>query len=485
MEVVTQFYKYSDVVIDSDDGSVDDTQVLFELLDPERHTGWGVELVPLSPHLVLTHRWIGDHRFLPINPEEKIVSVDHEEKYVVVAIESTSIPVYSYTVLMDCTSHPFTIEPFVNSVENTLFESMKKEIENEEDPLKKWTNKDGNPLRAKALATRLQALLHSIDLQVIRNSNRELLMRGSEVSRQTISRSESPGSIRQQTPTVGRASRAKPRQSKTAPTQQPKRQRRSGAPESSARKDKMAEKPNEPELSIASALTQIPKELKSGEVPDYTSATDIYEKYWSDCQDCYIFDKSVKKELAISQLTPAPEDWTIRAFEQKGMRHMMNYLIEMPDKTDKQTLCVMPAVESDVVTKDDWDEIKRGKFWIINGQHSVAASKEMLISNPPIPEQILKHFRTWNCYIIFTRDKEKLRKISAFYNRVNHFANFMPSWSTNILGARTIWINLGRPAVAAKPSSTRTQLTKAEKCYNVRTPTLSSRILCSIQLDSS
>lgn len=78
------------------------------------------------------------------------------------------------------------------------------------------------------------------------------------------------------------------------------------------------------------------------------------------------------------------------------MKHMMNYLINMPDKIDKQTLCVMPAVESGEVTKDNWEEIKRGKFWIINGQHSVAASKAMLTESPPILEQILKHFRTWN-----------------------------------------------------------------------------------------
>lgn len=122
----------------------------------------------------------------------------------------------------------------------------------------------------------------------------------------------------------------------------------------------------------------------------------------------------------------------------------MNYLIEMPDKTDKQTLCVMPAVDYSP-TADTWEDIKKGKFWIINGQHSVAASKAMLTASPPIPEQILKHFRTWNCYIVFSNDKERLRKISAFYNRVNHFANFQPSWATNILGARSIWINLGRP----------------------------------------
>ena len=99
------------------------------------------------------------------------------------------------------------------------------------------------------------------------------------------------------------------------------------------------------------------------------------------------------------------------------MEVVRDYLLEMPDKSDKQTLWVMPVVESGDVTVVNWDELKKGKFWIINGQHSVAASKWMMTASPPIGEQTLKYFRTWNCYIIFTRDKEKLHKISTFYNR--------------------------------------------------------------------
>ncbi len=38
-----------------------------------------------------------------------------------------------------------------------------------------------------------------------------------------------------------------------------------------------------------------------------------------------------------------------------------------------------------------------------------------------------------------------LRTISTYYNRVNHFVAMKPSWSTNILGARTVWENMGRP----------------------------------------
>ena len=84
------------------------------------------------------------------------------------------------------------------------------------------------------------------------------------------------------------------------------------------------------------------------------------------------------------------------------------------------------------------------KFCIINGQHSVAANKSM-VAELDLPEKTLKHFRKWNCFIVWTKEKEKLRRISGFYNRVNHFCVFKPDWSTNVLGARFIWTQLGRP----------------------------------------
>ena len=104
---------------------------------------------------------------------------------------------------------------------------------------------------------------------------------------------------------------------------------------------------------------------------------------------------------------------------------MVDYLLKKADKTDLQTLCVMPAATDIEITAKNWNKYKKGKFYIIKGQHSVAASKHMIENRPPIKEQILKYFRTWNCYVVFTNDKEKLRKISAFYNRTNHFTGHL------------------------------------------------------------
>ena len=113
---------------------------------------------------------------------------------------------------------------------------------------------------------------------------------------------------------------------------------------------------------------------------------------------------------------------------------MKNFLINMPDRSQKQMLCVMPDLKN---KPRDEKDLKDCEFWIINGQHSVAASKSLIEENAT--ENLCKDFKKWNAFVVWTKDTDKLRKISAFYNRVNHLSPFKPTWATNILAARTEW----------------------------------------------
>ena len=127
LELVQQFYTVSNAVFESDNGET--SSPYYKLLEPTRHTGWGVELNPLSCNLVITHRFVGSDDYMPITPEEKIIEVDYDDKFVVIKIESTTESKFEYTILMDCTSQHFSIVPFLNNIMNTMFESMKVEIE--------------------------------------------------------------------------------------------------------------------------------------------------------------------------------------------------------------------------------------------------------------------------------------------------------------------------------------------------------------------
>ena len=91
----------------------------------------------------------------------------------------------------------------------------------------------------------------------------------------------------------------------------------------------------------------------------------------------------------------------------------------------------------------DLNEMADYEFYILNGQHSVAASKSMIAGN--VPEAIWKDFRTWNCFIVWTEDVDKLHKISAFYNKVNHLTLFKSTWAINILAAHAVWEKYRKP----------------------------------------
>ena len=94
-------------------------------------------------------------------------------------IEFTSNSKLQYTVILDCTSQHFTIEQFLTSIGNTEFDSM-KEIKRQQDLLQ-WTSKDRLPLEAKTLALKLLGLIHSIEMQVLKNTTQADLMRGTSL----------------------------------------------------------------------------------------------------------------------------------------------------------------------------------------------------------------------------------------------------------------------------------------------------------------
>jgi hypothetical protein len=147
-----------------------------------------------------------------------------------------------------------------------------------------------------------------------------------------------------------------------------------------------------------------------------------------------------KYEIPIEQMIRAPIGWTIWEYEEQGMINRKHYLVNMLDPSVKQTLCVMPDTNERPTT---WDEIANGRFFIINKQHSVVASKDMKTIG--LLESIIKNFRKWNCFIVWSKDKSRLRQIFGYYNRYNHFSIFKSTWATNFLGARFIWTELGRP----------------------------------------
>ena len=128
------------------------------------------------------------------------------------------------------------------------------------------------------------------------------------------------------------------------------------------------------EASITFAIIQVPAELEPSQEFDYTKIANIYNKFWTECQSCFVFGVDKKHEVHIDQLKRASVDWTVWAYEKHGMEKLRHYLINMHDKSTRQTLCIMPKTKERLTS---FCKIKDRNFWIINRQHNVEARKTM------------------------------------------------------------------------------------------------------------
>jgi len=84
----------------------------------------------------------------------------------------------------------------------------------------------------------------------------------------------------------------------------------------------------------------------------------------------------------------------------------------------------------------DWAEIKKGKFMIINGQHSMQASKDL--QTEKCKEDCRKELRTWEAYIVWTLDTSELVNISEFHNSTNHLDHAQPTWGSQIISSQNV-----------------------------------------------
>lgn len=90
-----------------------------------------------------------------------------------------------------------------------------------------------------------------------------------------------------------------------------------------------------------------------------------------------------------------------------------------------------------------------------------------MIEGNTVLETIRKDFRSWNASIVWTKDINKLCKILAFNNKMNHFAYIKPMYATNIFGARKVWEKYGSPPPRHEAANVAENQVKAKKVANL------------------
>ena len=121
-------------------------------------------------------------------------------------------------------------------------------------------------------------------------------------------------------------------------------------------------------------------------------------------------------------------------------------LMQLGDEKMRQKVCLTPIDRDSKLLQEkprSWDEIKAGKFMIINGQHSNTTSKELQISGCGDKRSV--ELSKWEAYIVWSLDPIKLTNISKYYNSTNHLEHAQPTWGWQVISGHNIWITHGWP----------------------------------------
>ena len=421
----------------------------WEFENPKEVDAWCLKMVPHTDNMHFNMKYRNSKAYLPISFDEKVKRVS-TEKFPNIKIHcvttNNAFPVgnqYHFTILLNSEKIWFNISPFLESLEPTPYSSEIKELERKIDN-GEYHNMDGSPLTGSRLCTKITLLMNSFVVIKEKMAMQRSFMAPRTVSVETAAQDEgqpSTGKKAGGSQSKGKKNRKPPPSPATAPQSSP-------LASGSAKKavERTSEQSGVESASYLEEMNVVPEALKTERKPNYKDISALYKNFWEKYSTAFIYGVGEKKELPIGKLKEAPAELNIRVKEDKIVKEMLHYLVNMPDKSVKQTLCVTPVLPKGRRDPPRWEEVMDGDFYIINGQHNVAASHLMMQEESMVNEEVKKHFRTWKCYVVWSLDKEMLRTISAYYNRTNHFQPATPSWATNILGARTVWVSMGRPA---------------------------------------
>jgi hypothetical protein len=107
----------------------------------------------------------------------------------------------------------------------------------------------------------------------------------------------------------------------------------------------------------------------------------------------------------IAQCQVAKDEYIIRKLEGEIVKSVKAELVQMEDINQRQRIYITPVDEHGNLLRTkprDWNEIKNKKFMIINGQHNIAASKELQVDG--CSEDRRRALEKWNAIVVWDLD---------------------------------------------------------------------------------
>ena len=220
--------------------------------------------------------------------------------------------------------------------------------------------------------------------------------------------------------------------------------KRAASPERKTKPKKM--KAKEDDTPLVLTATEKGRVITHGEEPSLEEATKDRRKFIQLFGYLYPFGVEAVFRVNIKTMTSAKAYQVTRPLDDAGVALMKNYLIQTPPAWPHHNLCLMPKFKKGGKWTEGmiWDDIKDGQFIIINGQHSVAASRQ-IIGHRDIEPSLREKLKVWPCTIVWSDDPSITVRLSYTLNNSNSFNKVTPTWTTQIMYCRRVWVKLGRP----------------------------------------
>jgi hypothetical protein len=414
---------------------------------------WSFGVNRWKNYVYLRYRVQGKTNYLPWNINEKVTLIEeHQSNYVVIVLREVDDKGrnkdHCHSIVINVNSYhgKFDLENLMTFLEGSQMEALNADFErNGYVPWKNGT--------AKSTASRLRLIFQTLDRYALENVEAQPAL-GRNVTqgrRQNADVLAGPTSAG-----VGSGSRgSRPSQARSEPK---KRDAVSPAGAESNRKRKKSLPRGTPgAASSGSALTTVSAGPSTSTAPeaDFEKFALIQRQFWAEHKDCFLLERGTTS-VDIKQCIVASDQYVIRTLQRDIVDAVKNELIQLIDVSQRQKLCLTPIdTKGNLLKKkpSSWEEIKNGRFMIINGQHSITASKELQRAGCGEARKV--ELQNWDAYIVWSLDHNKLRNISKFYNCTNHLNHAQPSWGNQIISCRNIWLAYKRPTDCFTEAATR------------------------------
>ena len=398
-----------------------------------------------------------------MNMKEKVATIEHHhQNYVVIVLREVNDFMehtdHCHSIVIDVTTFHarFDLENLMMLLEGTKLESLNDHFRDKYLP---WKTSDAESM-ARRLRRFLQTLGHWAQDTVQPEPG---LGRRRPQGRRQKSGSTAPRPSAPTTP----GSRVKPGTARS----EPKKRKAPTGTEGSRKRRKSLAASTTGAGGSSSGLTTNSVGLNAfkGPIPDFEEIGKIQKDFWKDHKDCFLFDM-VSVTISIEQCIIASDEYVIRTLQQNMVNDMKRVLVQMVEIGQRQKVCLTPVDGRKKLLKtkpQKWEDIENMQFMIINGQHSITASKQL--QDEACDEDRKAELRSWDALIVWTEDPNKLRNISKFYNLINHLHHAQPTWGNQLIACRNIWNILKCPAIdSSEPEVRGNGSVHNENNYKVR-----------------